>query len=458
MTIKTQITVWFTTLVVVIMTTFAFSIYSLSAQYRQDEFFERLNNQARFAADFYFKTRDVSAAQLQDLYEKQFTRLVDESLVIVNDEKKVMFSSGATDALVLSEQELGALKNNGTYNKVMPDNLEFAAITYPHDDQVFVVMVSAQDRYGASKLQYLRNILIGFLALTPVLLLLGGTFLASRALAPIRNIVDQVSRISSQNLNTRVFTKSERDEIAELASQFNQMLARLEDAFALNKSFVQNASHELRTPLTALRGQVEVALMQSRSVEEYRSLLNSLREDILNMTSLTNGLLELSQLSNEQYTPVVQAVRVDELLWDALDQVVSARPEYRIIISFADDAADSSLLVNGNEQWLRNCFQNLMENGCKFSPNHEVKVALAVEKQQVVINFEDEGMGIAAEEQAKIFEPFYRSERSMHVTGNGIGLSLCQRIIKLHQGTLTLKSALNEGSTFSVSLPLVQQA
>jgi signal transduction histidine kinase len=319
------------------------------------------------------------------------------------------------------------------------------------------VIVAAHDRYGTSKLAYLRNILIGFLATIPILLLLGGWFLAGRALAPIRNIVAQVTSISSQNLSTRVSTINKQDEIADLAFHFNQMLARLDVAYTLNKSFVQNASHELRTPLTALRGQVEVALLQTRTDEEYKGLLQSLHEDIVRMTALTNGLLELSLLSSHQVSPSMKPVRVDEVLWEAVDLVTKAKPGYRILIVFGDGTEESSLLVWGNDQWLRNCFQNLMENGCKFSTYHEVKVTLEANETTVFIHFRDEGVGIDPVEQERIFEPFYRSERTLNIPGNGIGLSICQRIVRLHGGQLSLTSVVGQGTTFTVQMPLADE-
>jgi len=118
-------------------------------------------------------------------------------------------------------------------------------------------------------------------------------------------VISQVDKITASNLNRRVKAGNGRDEIAQLALIFNQMLARLEEAFAVQKSFVAHASHEIRTPLTAITGQIEVTLFQERTSQEYRQVLGSLLEDVRSITRLANGLLELTQRPFRVFRPKV---------------------------------------------------------------------------------------------------------------------------------------------------------
>jgi signal transduction histidine kinase len=182
----------------------------------------------------------------------------------------------------------------------------------------------------------------------------------------------------------------------------------------------------------------------------------SLLEDIQNMTNLTNGLLELSQLSTSTFQPKFELVRVDELLWEMVDVVTNVKPNYKIAIEFGPETDENDLIVKGNQSWLGNCFKNLMENGCKFSSDHRVWVSLQPKKDWLVISFIDHGYGIASTELEHIFEPFYRSENTLHVPGHGIGLSLCHKIVQLHNGLIDVKSQIGVGTTFSVKLPLAR--
>ncbi len=454
MKIRTQLTLTFTLLAATILGIFCFGIYYLSSDYRKREFYDRLQDQAVFASEFYFNVKGVTPSQLKQLYVQQFTRLVDEDLVIYDAQKHILFESG-TSHTRLTAKQFTLLAKGLKLNLELPTGEELTAISIEKAGLPFYVLVSARDRYGNSKLAFLRTIMASFWVGSLGLMWLAGLLFAKRALTPIAQIIGQVNQITSSSLNTRVVTANKRDEIAQLATTFNQMLAGLEEAFAHNKSFVQHASHELRTPLTSVRGQLEVALMQQRSEGEYRATMESLLEDIQNMTVLTNGLLELSQLSNSSYRPRFEPVRVDALLWEMLDVIATAKPNYRASIEFDPETDENDLVVNGNQSWLGNCFKNLMENGCKFSQDNRVGVKLQPKDGWLVIKFIDKGFGISPHELDHIFEPFYRSENTLHIPGHGIGLSLCRKIVQLHGGKILVDSTLGKGTTFTVSLPLL---
>jgi signal transduction histidine kinase len=412
-----------------------------------------LEDQAVFVSEFYFTIKGVSPQQLQELYNRQFTRLVQEELVIFDENRNILFESSKTHNTI-SNIEVDELFKGKQLELELDNGIEMSGLKVAHNGKSYYVIVSALDRYGKSKLEFLRVISFVVMSASIILMVLAGLVFANRTLRPIALIIDQVNKITSSSLNTRVYTANQRDEIAKLATTFNEMLAGLEEAFALNKSFVQHASHELRTPLTSIRGQLEVALMHPRTPEEYQQTMVSLLEDIVNMTKLTNGLLELSQLSTSTFQPKFEPVRVDALLWDMVDVITEVKPEYRISIEFDPETDENDLIVNGNQTWLGNCFKNLMENGCKFSQAHRVLVSLKPKKNWLVISFTDHGYGIVASEIEHIFEPFYRSENTLHIQGHGIGLSLCKKIVHLHNGLIDVKSQIGASTTFSVRLPL----
>lgn len=454
MTIRNRITRLFSVLLTVTLALFTAIVYLLSADYRSDEYHKRLEDQAYFAAELFFHAQGLKPEALQELYERQYTRLTDEDLTIMDAGGKVVFESGVHTAKLTPEQ-LRSVIHGKVVRQELPDQKELAAVRVFENEQNYAVLVAAYDKYGRTKLDFLLKICLAFTVVGAVLSLAGGYWFAGRALTPIKDIIKQVNGITSQNLNTRVLTQSTKDEIAELAYNFNQMLAGLEEGFILNKSFVQNASHELRTPLTVLRGQVEVALNNQRLDEASRALLQSLLEDIAQLTQLTNGLLELSQLSSSQYQPRFDLCRLDETLWESVESLAHTKPKYQVTVNYKPEAADTELTIMGNAQWLQNAYKNLMVNACKFSADHSVDVSIGKEGIYSSIAFSDHGPGIGADEQSKIFEPFYRSDRTMHIKGHGIGLSITKKIIELHGGHITLSSQVGQGSTFTIWLPLV---
>lgn len=142
------------------------------------------------------------------------------------------------------------------------------------------------------------------------------------------------------------------------------------------------------------------------------------------------------------------------MLLDAQSQVQKVNPEYDIDISFEKEFEEDDLIsARGNEYLLKTAFANLMENGCKFSPQKQTAVAISYDEQMVVITFTDKGIGIAAEDLPHIYQPFYRGANKAFVEGHGIGLPLTYKIIRLHRGTISVSSVPNEGSTFTIRLP-----
>ena len=190
-------------------------------------------------------------------------------------------------------------------------------------------------------------------------------------------------------------------------------------------------------------------------LEAMRKRLDALLDEVKNMIRLVNGLLELAR-ANTGFPNLLPKypVRLDELLWQAQSQLIHKKSDYQIDIDFADlPNQEDDLVVMGDESLLQTAFLNLMENGCKYSPNHAVTVRLAFQPQQVQITVSDQGYGIPSQYLPNIFEPFYRSDSTMTVSGHGIGLALTKRIINIHQGTIDVESTLGKGTTFRVCLP-----
>jgi signal transduction histidine kinase len=319
-----------------------------------------------------------------------------------------------------------------------------------------VVVVSAVDLYGFTKLDRLRNILGAGWIVSVVVTILAGRYFAGQALQPVSHIVQQVNGISASNIHARLRTGKSQDELVQLSQTFNKMLGRLEEAFTLQKSFVSHVSHELRTPLAVITSQIEVTRMQARTPAAYQEALDSVLEEVRHMNHLTDNLLALARVSADAATVPTRPLRVDELLWQAKADLLRKNSGYAIEMLYAQlPDAEEQLVVRGNEPLLRTAFLNLMENGCKYSADHAVRVNLFLHPAALEIRVVDGGTGIAPQDLPHVFEPFYRSEQNGNVAGHGIGLPLTYRIVKLHGGSIRLDSLPGQGTTVVVVLPLL---
>jgi signal transduction histidine kinase len=454
MDIRKKLTVRFIIIVAIIITLSTFSIYFSSSEYRKDDFYKRLNSKAINTAKLLIEVEEVDADLLKKIETDNPVSLPNERIIIFNYKNEILYSSDEG-----SEFEIDAtlLDNIRLEKEIFFEQGNYEVIGFLYADQYdrFVIIAGATDIYGLNKLKNLRTILlISFIASILVVSIAGWVY-SGKALQPISKVVKQVDAISIASLDSRVDEGNGTDEIAQLAKTFNRMLMRLEKAFNLQKNFIANASHELRTPLTIITGQLEVALLSERNSEDYKKVVQNTLSDIVNLNATSNRLLLLAQASSDSTKKGMLAVRMDEVLWQAKEDITKRHPIYEIKFHFdpnLDD--DEKLTVLGDEQLLKTAVTNIIDNGCKYSPNHVVEVRIKSIRSKLVMEFQDNGIGIDQEDLRLITEPFHRGKNTGQIKGHGIGLSLVDRIISLHNGTLSIQSTLNVGTQVVIQLPI----
>ncbi|HRG25652.1 MAG TPA: HAMP domain-containing sensor histidine kinase, partial [Chitinophagaceae bacterium] len=228
---------------------------------------------------------------------------------------------------------------------------------------------------------------------------------------------------------------------------------RLEESFAMEKRFISNASHELSNPLTSISSQVEVALLQERDSTEYKKVLSSVLKDAQGLHQLVRNLLEIAKAGTHGLISL-EKVRLDEILIKAHSETLRGNNNYKIELAFADLPEDENeCMIFGNATLLHSAFTNIMDNGCKYSPDNRTKAELLFNGEEAVIIFSNKSEYLPSEEIEKLFEPFYRSSNAGSKPGVGLGLTLTRRIIGLHKGNLTLHSDETAGTIITVRLP-----
>ena len=271
----------------------------------------------------------------------------------------------------------------------------------------------------------------------------------------LKRLIRKIHQVQVSNLTEPIKDGHFDKRLSQLVEELNSMLERLESAFKVQKNFIDNSSHELRTPLTAITGQLEVTLMQDRNIEEYKTALASILEDIKSLNQLANRLLILSRAGSQFVADGFAHQRIDDILWKSRAEQQKLHPAFTINIHFDDTiAGEHHFSVFGNEQLLKTAFSNLIENGCKYSDNRKTEIHLGIKDNWLNIAFIDEGIGIHADEQELIFQPFYRGRNVKKERGHGIGLSLVEKIIELHEGKIQISSKPGKGSNFCLKLPL----
>ena len=453
MQIRTRLTLQFMSTGVIIMVIASAAIYYFSSGYRQEDFYERLQNKAVTTTKLLIEVEEVDISLLRRIERDNPMSLPKEKIIILNYHNEILYSSDEENVIRYDQDLLDRIRLNGNV-RFRQDEFEALGFLFADKYDRFVVIAAASDIFGYKKLQNLRTILVIVSVTSMVLFLIAGLFYSGRALQPIARVIEQVDDISISSLDLRVDEGNGQDEIARLALTFNKMLERLESAFKVQKNFIANASHEIRTPLTAITGQLEVVLLRERNREQYEEAIQSALEDIKNLTNITNRLLLLAQASSEVQELNFTPVRVDETLWSSREEILRRNTKNQVKIILDDTIKEeNNLIVKGDFQLLKTAMINLLDNACKYSLDHISNVTVSSKNGQLIVEISDNGIGISEEDIPHIFEPFHRGHNSHNVRGHGIGLSLVERIVRLHQGNISVESILGQGSRFTVSIP-----
>ncbi len=453
MTIRNRISGQFTTIVASILIGFSLLIYFVSATYRREEFYERLKSKARTTVRFLVEVKEVDHDLLRIIDRNTLTALIDEKVLVLNEQNQLVYSSVDDHPVRYQPALLDAVRRNKEVETTNGDN-ELVGILYEANGQRLVVLASAYDQFGQSKLANLYLTLIwglfGGIGLTVVL----GFFFAGQSLQPIGHINRQVQTITARNLRQRLDEGRRKDEIDQLAVNFNAVLQRLEQAFEQQRSFVSHASHELRTPLAALKSEIQLGLRRPLEATQYTEILKNLLSDTDRLIALSNSLLLLARTLENLEAVTMTSVRLDDVLFSAQDELLNAHADYCVQFQYEQvPETETDMLVLGNESLLVRVVLNLLENACKYANDHRAQVSMGTKSQSVWLSVTDTGIGLSADEQAHIFEPFYRAPGASGFKGFGVGLAVCQRIMELHNGHIEVNSKPGQGSTFTMTVP-----
>lgn len=369
------------------------------------------------------------------------------TLLAVTAGALVIIINGLAAALIPSTVSFIPLRNLELEQReevTSPESPALFSVGIPEED-VLLIMEQTLDR--------VRVISLFTLFLMIIVGSVGAYYLATIALKPVDRLREAVTTIDVGSLDRRVALDGPADEVKVLTDAFNMMLERLNQAFLQQSRFVADAAHELRTPLASIRTNLEIVRMDPEAtLSDYQEMASTFEQMLGRLEQLVNNLLLLARQEYEKADDEVS-------LLPLLEEVVAALAAHAADSQVGLQLSGEELVVRGDSVLLGLVFSNLIENGIRYNrPGGLVAVTARRVADNAVIRVEDTGVGIAPEEQAHIFERFYRVDQSRvwHRGGSGLGLSIAAHIIHLHGGRIQLESSGGGGSTFTISLPCLE--
>ena len=336
------------------------------------------------------------------------------------------------------------LQGGGTVILNEEDTASFDPQLVAPDDELTIVVDGAQGRFRATNwyITAAVTLLSGILAY----------FVSGRALKPLRSFASQVEMVQMNNLADMKIDEDVLPEFKQLSHSFNQMLERLNTAFAAQRQFTGNAAHELRTPLALMQAQLELFSAEHPAMlPQTAEFLTLLREQTERLTQMTRTLLEMSNLQQVARNERIQLAPMIEEIFTDLAPLSDKRG--------VTLTAEGDGIMTGSDALIYRLIFNLTENAVKYNrPGGSVRVSVTQEPEKLLLRVSDTGCGIPEEYQRSIFQPFFRVDksRSREYGGAGLGLALVWEIAELHGGSVWVEESSEKGTTIAVGLPTQQ--
>ncbi len=398
------LTLKYTLFMSVVLITSLIIIFFVSEHSRHNAFRNTLRSEAITKANLFLENR-VDAETMQHIYLNNTQFINEVEVAVYTPDFQMLYHDAAQHDIVKESKEIiDKIKLNGEMDIEVEGGYQAIGILYKGE---YVVTAAAFDGYGKDNMRALRNTLITIFVISILFMFAIGYLLATFTIRPI------------------------------------------ERALSSQKMFVSNVSHELRTPLAAIMGELGLALQKERSPADYQVRLERALADSHRMSDTIIGLLNMARAEYDASQIKMESIRVDELLMDVRDELLRAKPEYHINISFADAPNnDEQLCTYANRYLLSLAIRNLIENNSKYSQNKTSNIKIHFDGG-LAVDFADTGMGMNATEQKNLFRMFYRGT-SHKESGHGIGMALVQRILVLHKASIDVLSKEGHGTTFTV--------
>lgn len=338
-----------------------------------------------------------------------------------------------------------------TLNGIPVRQLQTAII---NDTKVVGYLVVAMSLEDFEIVEILKETLLISFPIIVIVLFLIARFFAGKSIKPVSTIIETSSKITKDNLQTRIPLPNNKDELYTLSENINLLLDRIESTIEREKQFTSDASHELRTPLAVIKGTMEVLIRKPRNQEEYESKINFCISEVNRLNHMVDQLLLLARFENQKQNIRKESIYLNAIVLDSLTRFSDKIETKKLTVKthFNED-----YYLQSDNYLVYIIISNLISNAIKYTnDNGVVGITLVAQNNNIDFCIKDTGVGISNEDLNKIFGSFYRSDVSNHpeIKGTGLGLSIVKRLCDLLKIEITLTSTVHVGTEVKLSFPL----
>lgn len=452
MNIRQKILLSFSSVTIVLLGVSFIVIYTLFAEYREEEFQQRLKEKMTSTLNFIEEAQKINASILQALERVTLNEAYEEKILLFDEDKKLIYSSIDDLKITFAQSLLNDLNAENNWIETKSDDYDIVAVHLNFQNDQFYGISMAYDNFGYSKLRYLKYVLLVIFFIIAFTILVVTFYISRQISLPINTMAVQIENLTFDSADQKIEIPNTRDEIHVLAVKFNELMKRLNEAFAFQKHVVHHISHELKTPIAVLVSNFE-RIEHEQDTVKIRQFLKLQKEDTKHLADIINALLDIARA--ESGTNIKnETVRVDDLIFDTIEKLKIVYPQGVFLVEIANDIeSEDHLIVTGNRRLLTAAFSNLLTNAIHYSSDGRVKIQITANVFNVNVGITNAGETIADTELPFMFQHFFRGENSRGKRGFGLGLVLINRIITLHAGTVAYQKD-NNLNIFRIKIPL----
>jgi len=431
----------FTLLIFVSTTIIYFTFY----KWMQKEKLETLENKALLAAIYYLE-HDEQTPHEKKFISNKLRETISKTNIAIYSDINILERGEMINSSDISKEYLTKIRKNKNQN-LITENYFYSGLFYTDNEGDFVVITREPKSEFNSNSKTLLEILFLVSVIGLILVFFSSLFLSHLAFKPLSKIIAQIKNRDNSNFTQPIVNQYNYTEITDLVNTYNHFIDRIDQTFQVQKNFIDYVSHELRTPITALLGTLEVTDTKNRTQIEYRESIKTLKQYVIDLEETLNNMM---LLSGAKTTFEFKTIRIDEIIWEVVEHAIlyhKATIEVNINVKNPD-----LLQITGNQQLLHLAINNLVENAIKYSNNKLVKIKLEQKQEFLNIYIIDQGIGILDEDMAKIKQNFYRGKNTQMYHGKGIGLSMANIILTLHNIKLNIKPNKPKGSCLELEI------
>lgn len=412
--------------------------YVFTSRYIDRVFEANLCEKAYLTAQKHFKADEMDSDEYK-VIERKYRELLpraNETVMKIDGNRKAV-----DDTLnnYISEDEQKEIYNGDPIN-FSKGGMDGAVLYCPDNLGKFIIIITAHNKYGYEIQQHTLYLSLILLIISIAITVLMGQLYSGRILRPLKQILEHLKGVRGNDMDIRLKETGNKDELDSLVHNLNEMLNRIGEAFRSEKSFVSAASHELSNPLTAIQGECEITLMKERNQAEYIDSLQRIYSESKRMSLLIKHLLFLSRHDDDLTQQESAKIELNGFLQGL------AQSTERVVFS---DESKSEVMFDANPYLLQVAIQNFLNNATKYS-KEQIDLRLKQTAEKIIIEIEDYGIGIPEPEVKHIFQSFYRATNTREYAGNGIGLALSAKILKIYNADINIDTIENIHTKFTI--------